>query len=426
MKKNVLIFSGGSYPGIEIYYSLQHNLLFNPIAISSYPDHSEFVFKYYYNNLPYIQESNFISELNNIISETNSELIIPTHDTIALFLMQNQSKINAKIVCSPVETAEICRFKSLTYKKLDRFDFVPKIYSAKDKIKYPIFCKKDVSEGSKDAFLVNNEIELSNIKNIEDYVLCEYLPGEEITIDCFTDRFGNLRFVNPRSRLRIMNGISARAQNINLTDEIESIVKKINNTIKFRGYWFIQLKKDYMNKFKLLEISTRFSGTFNLSKSMDVNLPLLALCDRLDMDIEILPNRYVITSDKTYIDRYKIDYNYDRVYIDFDDTIAFNRDKINTLAMMFLYQCKNQNKEIVLITKHEFNIYETLSKLSIDTSLFDVIIVVESTDFKFNHMDNEKKSLFIDNAFFERQLVKKNLNMHTFDVSNIDVLIDWS
>ena len=113
--------------------------MFNPIAISSYPDHSEFVFKYHYNNLPYIQESNFIDELNNIINDTNSELIIPTHDTIALFLMQNQSKINAKIVCSPVETAEICRYKSLTYNKLERFDFVPKIYSAKDEINYPVF-----------------------------------------------------------------------------------------------------------------------------------------------------------------------------------------------------------------------------------------------------------------------------------------------
>ena len=119
---------------------------------------------------------------------------------------------------------------------------------------------------------------------------------------------------------------------------------------------------------------------------MDVNLPLLALCDRLDMDIEILPNRYVITSDKTYIDRYKIDYNYDRVYIDFDDTIAFNRDKINTLAMMYLYQAKNNEKEIMLITKHEFDIYETLSKLKIDHNLFNKIIVLKPSEYK--HVKN--------------------------------------
>ena len=41
-------------------------------------------------------------------------------------------------------------------------------------------------------------------------------------------------------------------------------------------------------------------------------------------------------------------------------------------------------------------------------------------------MDNLKPSIFIDNAFYERKLVKENLNIPTFDVSNIDVLIDWS
>ena len=128
MRRNVLIFSGGSYPGVEIYFCLQNNLLFNPISISSYSDHSEFLYKEYYTDLPYINEPNFIDKLNDIIQHTNSELIIPTHDTIALFLMQNESKINAKIVCSPLETTEICQYKSLTYSKLDGNTFLPYIF----------------------------------------------------------------------------------------------------------------------------------------------------------------------------------------------------------------------------------------------------------------------------------------------------------
>ena len=53
-----------------------------------------------------------------------------------------------------------------------------------------------------------------------------------------------------------MNGISARAQNIDLTDEIRSIVESINSSIKFRGYWFIQLKKTIgtsLNYWKLVQ-----------------------------------------------------------------------------------------------------------------------------------------------------------------------------
>lgn len=426
VKKNVLVFSGGSYPGIEIYYALQHNLLFNPIGISSYSDHSEFVFKDFYTKLPYIQEPNFIDELNKVIYETNSELIIPTHDTIALFLMKNESKINAKIVCSPLFTAELCRYKSKTYDYFKNDFFVPKIYKDISNLEYPVFCKKDVSEGSKDAYLIKTTSDFSQINNIDDYVICEYLPGEEITIDCFTDRHGKLRFINPRIRLRIMNGISARAQNIELTEEVQKIVSTINEKTAFRGYWFVQLKKDIHGNFKLLEISTRFSGTFNLSQSLDVNLPLLALCDKLDMEVDILPNTYTVTSDKTYIDRYKIDYNYQRVYIDFDDTIAFNREKLNTLAMMFLYQCKNEKKDLVLITKHEYDIYETLTKLNIDKDLFSSILRIPINEYKYLYINNDVPSIFIDNAFIERKFVKNHTNIPTLDVSNISVLIDWS
>lgn len=44
--------------------------------------------------------------------------------------------------------------------------------------------------------------------NFNDYVICEYLRGEEYTVDCLTDRNGRLLFISPRSRERILAGIS--------------------------------------------------------------------------------------------------------------------------------------------------------------------------------------------------------------------------
>ena len=92
---------------------------------------------------------------------------------------------------------------------------------------------------------------------------------------------------------------------------------------------------------------------------------------------------------------------------------------------MFLYQCLNNNKEIILITKHENKINETLINLKISDKLFDEIIEVGSSDFKYKYMDNIKKSIFIDNSFAERKLVMEKLNIPSFDVSNIECLIDW-
>ena len=175
-----------------------------------------------------------------------------------------------------------------------------------------------------------------------------------------------------------------------------------------------------------MEISTRFAGTFGISKNLDVNLPLLALQDFSGVDISIIPNTYEIVLDKSYIDRYKVKYDYQRVYIDFDDTLVFNREKYNTEAMRFLYQCLNNKKEIVLITKHPYDLNKTMESNKLCSAIFDKIIEVPLNEPKYGFIASDVKSIFIDNAFAERKLVKEQLHIPTFDVTNIECLIDWS
>lgn len=130
--------------------------------------------------------------------------------------------------------------------------------------------------------------------------------------------------------------------------------------------------------------------------------------------------------DKSYIDRYKIDYPYQRVYLDFDDTLVFHREKYNTEAMRFVYQCLNKGIKIVLITKHVYDIHETMKKIRLSEEIFDGVIEVPLNEDKCDYMDNCIPSIFIDNAYAERKKVKENLGIPTFDVSNIECLIDWT
>ena len=75
--------------------------------------------------------------------------------------MENESRINATIVCSPYETTKICRYKSLTYKTLKDTSFVPKTYSRNSsEIEFPIFAKDDKGQGGRNAFIINNYEEL--------------------------------------------------------------------------------------------------------------------------------------------------------------------------------------------------------------------------------------------------------------------------
>lgn len=426
-----MVFSGGSYPGIEVYYALKDSVVFHPILASSYSDHSRFVTEDYIENLPFTYEEDFVDRLNFILKKYNIEFIIPTHDTIALVLMESQDSLIAKVVCSPLETAKLCRYKSITYDVLKDCSFVPRIYkTCSDNINYPLFAKPDDGQGSVGAKKVNDDNELIQVLEKDDYIVCEYLPGDEYTVDCFTKANGELLFVNPRKRTRIQYGISARAESVE--DEIPfiEIAQIVNEKIKFRGYWFIQLKKDSEGNLKLLELCTRFSGTFNHSQGYGVNLPLLAVTDFAGMDVSITKNNYKVVTDKSFIDRYILDYDYLRVYIDYDDTITSDGGKtVNPFIIAYLYQCKNAGKEIVMLTRHtvseESSLADDMLRLGISEKLFTNIIELTWEDEKSNFINEDINSVFIDNSFLERKKVAEKCGVPVFDVAHVACLFDW-
>ena len=69
---------------------------------------------------------------------------------------------------------------------------------------------------------------------------------------------------------------------------------------------------------------------------------------------------------------------------------------------------------------------DSTKNIKLDLEIFDEIIEVPLYEMKYQYMDNDIPSIFIDNAFAERIKVKEHLKMPTFDVMNIEALIDWS
>lgn len=419
-KINVLIFPAGEINSIELHDALSTCVNVEVFGASSIDRHGEYVFKNYISGLPMIFEPNFLEKINALITEKHIDLIFPTHDTIAEFFAENQEKINAKIIVADKNTSEICRDKLKTYEIFKNEDFCPKNYN--DFSQLPVFIKPKKGQGTKDAKLINTKTDIPQDINIKDFVICEYLSGEEYTVDCITDKNGKV-YAFPRSRERIFAGVSVCGKNQELTDEIKNIAEKINSKLKFRGLWYFQIKKDDNNRFKLLEISTRCPGSMCLTRALGVNLPLLSVYDAMEYDIEILPNKYDVKMDRTLISRYKINYEYDTVYFDFDDTLIIN-DKVYLPAISFLYQCKNENKKIILITRHLNDLDETLKKYLISKEIFDKIYHIDFGKPKVDYI-NPQKAIFIDNSAKERALVKKRYNIPTFDVDMLEVLTNW-
>lgn len=432
-KKNVLVFPSPTYPAIQIIDCLKSVLRFNVIAGAGFPNHAEFVCDDCILDIPLISDPGFIPYFANLIKERSIDLVIPTDDTAALFMMEHQDEIPATIVCSPLETTRLCKSKSLTYKHLAGEKFTPKTYSvdAIDQItEYPVFLKPDGGQASRGAKLIKSREDFDKLESLENCVICEYLPGEEYTVDCFTNKDRELKFCNPRVRTRLMYGITARGHDIPVTDEFREVMEELNRKIAFRGYWYAQLRRDKNGNLKLLEICTRFAGSFAFSKGKGVNLPLLACCDFSGIQSDVIVNDYTVECDKTYIDRMKISYEYDHLYIDFDDTVTTKSGTaINPYIIGYLYQCKYKKIKITLISRHQATFGETLKdalkRLSLSEDLFDEIIELEWDEKKYDYMRGATKSIFVDNSFKERKEIHDEIGIPVFDVCNVDCLFDW-
>ncbi|MBG9816166.1 carbamoylphosphate synthase large subunit short form [Bacillus safensis] len=423
--KNVLVFPCGSEIGLEIHNSLKFSKDFELIGASSVADHGKYVYKNYIENVPDIHDEDFIVKLNHLIDENKIDFILPAHDSVVLKLAQNQKQIKALVVTSDQLTCEVARSKKKTYEFFKKQPFVPKMYETIEEVEiFPVFLKPDVGQGSKGVALARDKKELEFYKNNQsDLLILEYLPGKEYTIDCFTNKSGELKYAGRRERKRIKSGISVNSATLQMDEQTKQIAHEINKHLQFRGAWFFQIKEDVNGNYKLLEVAPRIAGTMALYRNKGVNFPLLSLYDRMDFDIKVEDNGVDLEVDRALINRFTIRYSYQRVYVDFDDTITY-KDKVNPLLMLFLYQCFNSNKEIILITKHIHNIKETLEKLRINANLFNRIIHLEKEDIKSKYIDNQISSIFIDDSFSERDQIKA-AGIPVFDVDSIESLIDW-
>ncbi|MBQ7410831.1 MAG: ATP-grasp domain-containing protein [Clostridia bacterium] len=418
MKKRVLILNCGTLASTDINMSLRYNDEFEIWGASTNKNHGVYVYEKYIDDIPNISDENFIKILNQKIEEYDFKFIFAPHEDLALFMQEHKDEINATIVCSEYETALLCRYKSKTYEKMKEYDFIPKTFKKDEVEEYPVFVKKDNDQGGRHAYKVQNREELELYAASDDMIICEFLPGEEVTIDCFTNKNGKLLYCNPRAADRMLAGIDVHARRIELSDEIKYIAESLNKEIKFRGFWFFQIKKDINGKFKLLEIATRLAGAFALNKSLDVNLPLMALKDFDGQDVEILFNDIKVEVDKQFFSKFLMDIEYEEVYIDFESCFE-NIKIINTLLIMYIYQCVNKNKKITLVTDDE-NIDLLLEEKKINKNVFSKII-------KFNNLEDtiNNKAIFISNNEKLKNELRKQKNIYCFSTNSIEALIDW-
>ncbi|KGR96310.1 MULTISPECIES: ATP-grasp domain-containing protein [Burkholderia] len=421
-KIRVLVFPCGSENAAEIHQALRYSVHVELHGASSVDDHGRFRFARYAGDLPKISDPCFDEAFARLLAERRIDLVFATHDTVHEYLSARAAQMSMTLVNGDPESAAIARRKSSTYYLFANEPWVPRTYaSAGDVHAWPVIVKPDLGQGGQGVTLAHDMLQLNHaLAAVEAPLIVEYLPGEELTIDCFTDRKRRLLHAQPRSRERVKAGIAMRSHLIDSTPEIDAIAHSINNRMRLRGPWFFQLKADRDGRWKLLEVACRVGGTMVAQRARGVNLPLMAVQDFLGRDLVTLPNAQIRLIDRNIATRASFACEYDAVCIDLDDTLIIDGYAVpQTIA--FLYQSIAAGKRIVLLTRHRFDVAKTLEAARIDARLFDDIVVLGAHESKADHVP--PRSIFIDNHFPERLDVARKCNVPVLDVDTVEFFL---
>lgn len=367
MRRKVLVYPCGTELGLEVFRAVRYSSHYDLYGGSSTYDHGRFVYDNHIDNLPFITDKSSVEEIarfDEAVRAYRFDCIYPTMDGVITVFSRYRKSLTPVVAAPPYETTRITRSKRLTYELFEGILPIPTVYRAEDEIKnYPVFIKPAVGQGSVGTLKVDSQERLHSMNAFTgDLLVTEYLPGQEYTIDCFTNSEGRLIYCKGRTRNRIKSGIG-------------------------------------------------------------VNLPLLTLDSFNGLVIDdVCMNDYPIELDRAMYNVFKIRLHYRTVYIDYDDTIIVH-GKLNLNAMKFLFQCIDAGKRLVLVTRHVgTDLGEELRLRKLD-GLFDEIIHLDA-DRRKSDVISDSDGIFIDDSYGERKDVATRRGIPVFDVNMIECLLE--
>ncbi|MFI4913272.1 MAG: ATP-grasp domain-containing protein [Sedimentisphaeraceae bacterium JB056] len=232
------------------------------------------------------QSSDYINQLLDIVKREEIDLLIPTTDHDLLALAVNRGlfeELGCFVLIAEPQVVELCQDKRLTYKFLSENGFnTPKTSLPSEldpeKIAYPCFLKPWDGYASRGATIANDAAEFEFYsKRIPNCISQQYIKGDEITCDVFTDRDGQVRSVVPRKRLEVRAGEVNKAVIVKDRDVMDQVAKLAGVLDTKFCILTIQLLLSEDRQVYFIEINPRFGGGMPLSIKAGANFPLWLL-----------------------------------------------------------------------------------------------------------------------------------------------------
>jgi predicted ATP-grasp superfamily ATP-dependent carboligase len=419
--RNVLVYPGGTEIGLEIARSLKYckEVKLFSAGLSGTP--ADFFFESH-DYVETVNQANWFNQITNLINSKNITHIFPAHDDVILALVENKKLLNANIVSSCLETCRISRSKSETIRHLKGKIPVPHVFKDISEVdRFPIFVKPDRGQGSRGARLVRSRKELeSALESDASLIAQEFIPGDEFTVDCFSDRERGVLYSAGRVRRKVTSGIASSSHFLN-DPRFKEYAKKIQSVLPFHGAWFFQVKSTIDGELKLLEVAPRIAGTSGLSRIAGVNLPLLSLYESDGIEVSIPACLEGVSVERTLSPVYGHEIEYEALYLDYDDTLLFG-GTLNTLLIKLAYQCINKKKPVVLVTRHAGDIQESLKAHRLQ-GLFDRVVHLKDGESKRKSIQHAK-AVFVDDSFRELEDLRQHPGVVPLHVSSVELIMD--
>lgn len=240
--------------------------------------------------LPSGEDKHFIPYLLQECKNRGIELLIPTVDFELLPIAENKAQFIAAGIQVPISSLQALRFCRDKYQLLSQCQgkaFISAFClltedSLSSPIAFPCFAKPRLGAGSRGIALIKNQQDLALLPKDGSYLLQEFLPGEEYSVDVYIHSSKCARAAVPRLRLKIDSGIAVAAQT-RISPQLSNMALEVAQCIDLRYVANIQFKADAQGQFKLLEINPRFPGTLPLTAAAGVDIPQLLIEDVLGL-----------------------------------------------------------------------------------------------------------------------------------------------
>jgi len=145
-----------------------------------------------------------------------------------------------------------------------------------DSWSYPVIVKPRTGSGSRGISLVRSGADLNARRPAGGFLVQEFLPGEEYSIDVLADADGRVVAGVPRARARIDSGVSVAGRTVH-DQELVRFGTAVASTLGLAFISNVQARRDEAGRPALLEVNPRPPGSLPLTVASGVDMPRMAL-----------------------------------------------------------------------------------------------------------------------------------------------------